>query len=232
MKKLLILFCLFLFSGCTVNYNIIIKNDNTVIEKTSINVEKSDKNNKLSDVKKDLLSQYQSILNKDNYIYSFKKNNDKIKVKINKNSNLSQLFIRSLYNELYEDYELFENNNKVYFKTVGNSYIGNLFVTKNYEEGFSFKKDLDKLKINITFEGEVVESNADEINEKTNTYTWIFTKDNFTKGMYFTYKRSSQKSIVSNNEDNNPLLIISIICSLVLIGIIALIIKNKNINKV
>ena len=201
MKKIVLLICFLLLSGCTVNYNITIKNDGTVIEKSTMGNQTIKNNKEFEKVKESILSQYDITLKKYGYKYDISNDNNKIKVNINRNSKINNYFDYSIYKKYFEDYELYTNNNIVHFKTVGENYLKELFIVKNYEQDLEFKKAIDKLKINITFEGEVIDSNADEINEKTNTYTWIYDKNNTNKGIQFSYKIITNEKTEEKNLD-------------------------------
>ena len=241
MRKLIILCFLLIFSGCTVDYNITIRDTGTVIEKMNTDVEKVNKNTKFETVKNDIENQYDRILKKYKYKYEILDNGDKVRFKLVNLNNVNDFFDNSLYKTLYEDCESFDSNNVHYFRTIGANYISNLFVTKNYEEKLSFVKDVDVLRINIKFENKVLKHNADKYDKNTNTYTWIFTKDDYNKSIEFSYdkaitvlkiKDKSDKKENSNFKKIKKLVILSIGLAFIGLFIILLIVtESKKVNK-
>ncbi|MBE6159642.1 MAG: hypothetical protein E7157_01185 [Lactobacillales bacterium] len=182
----LIISCL-LLTGCTVDYNVEIKNDNTVNENIMLNGQKVNSNKEFQKIKKEIKNQISNTLNKYEYQYNIKNENNSVVVEINKNSNFEILLSNSLYNEFFEDYELFVNKGIKTFKNTGTNYLAELFVTKNYEQDLKVEKEVDVLNVNIKFENIVTEHNADKYDEKTNTYTWIFTENDIQKTINFSY---------------------------------------------
>ena len=201
MKKILLFIgVVFLFSGCTANYNISIKNDNTVIENNEI-VVKDD----IKKVKSDFENSYEDSLKAYNYKYSFTENNDSLNIKFSKESSMGRFTNNSFASRIFNQIEYFKNDEVNNFKTVGFNSLGELFVEEGFEEEYLIKQNIDELRINITFEGEVLSSDADVVNKNTNTYTWIFNRKNYNKkGIKFSYNTSKKiKTIKSLNTPKN-----------------------------
>lgn len=242
MKKLIIILGFVLvFSGCTVDYNITIKNSGAAIEKMSVDVEKKNQSTSYEKVKKDIENEYDQTLKKYRYGYNISNENNIIKFKLSKMNYLNNIADNSLYQALYEKAELFESNNIVNFRSIGNNYIGDLFVTKNYEENISFNKNVDALRINIQFENKILSHNADKYDKKTNTCTWIFTPDDYNKSIQFSYDKSvtvlKSNKIKSEKNDKFKKLkrILIIVFGLIFIGLSmvgVVITSSKKVNKI
>lgn len=247
MRKIVILISfLILFSGCTIDYDVVIKDNDTIFENSKINIKDVKNDKEFSEVKKDFDSEYSTSLIKKRYEYEIKNIDNKAVFSLYKRNILKGAFKNSLYNYIYEDSEMFSSGNIVYFKTVGNNYLGNLFVTKNYEEGLSFDKKVDTLRINISFENKVISHNADKVDEDSNTYTWIFTKDNYKKNIIFSYDSSTKVRNIednhvkkNNNQNNNKdiqvkhlIVIVSGLVICIAIVLLSVFVRNKRINEI
>ena len=220
-NRLILLILLgFLLTGCTVDYNIVIKSDNSISENININGQTFSNNEEFSEIKQEIINQLSDNLNKYNYEYTINKNNNQVLVEINKESNFKELLNNSLYNEVFEDYELFVNKGIQSFRNAGSNYLAELFVVKNYEEDLKVSKKIDTLNINIKFENIVTSTNADKYDEKTNTYTWVFKEEDINKTIKFSYD-TSQKFKENNMFEFKNIIIIIVIVLIVLIILIS-----------
>lgn len=195
MKKNIILLSLitsiFLLSGCTVESNIIIKNDGSVFQDGTVVVNKKiDKKNQ-NEVKNKIISEYKRL--DKNLNVSFK-NNITVSVNNEKNS-LKEFFDNSNINLLYDDYEIVENNETLIFYTVGYPIYYDLLYMQEDTKLEYYKELVDKIIINIQFENKVISSNADIIDEDKNIYTWVLDKSNLDKTIKFS---CDKKKIVKN----------------------------------
>ena len=240
MKKLILLSLLLLFSGCTVDYNITIKNNNSVYEETNINGQKVKNSKEFESIREGIVKEYRDIFIRNNYKYEISNNDNIVKLNLSKKSSIETFYQNSLYKELFENGELFNTGNKWHFKTIGSNYMSKLFVTSNFDEKTAFNKKIDKLRINIKFEGKVIQNNADKYDKETNTYTWIFTKYNCNKGIKFSYDSSIKVVDIKGNgfEDKKTFNFKHIILAVILVVIVSFMVaiimisKNRITNKI
>lgn len=208
MKKIRILvisLLLFLFCGCSGNYNLTINDDLTFNEELDIYIE-SDNNNYEKTIS--LLEKAEIDSNKyEVYV-------DDGKVYIN-------------YKEEYDTLEDYLLNSKLYhvlFDTVDYS-KDNVGMTINTENNFKLDDkgsnevvnsyDIDNLKINIKMPFYMNKSNEDS--KQNDIYTWEINKNDTKKeiNMDFSYKKASTLSIV-----------LIVLLAIVAITFVALIIRN------
>ncbi len=195
-KYILLILILFLFTGCSGNYNLKFNKDLSVDEELNI-----------------LIDNYEDTYEKTHQL--FEKGNidpDKYEIMIEKNK------VKIVYKESYqsfEEYYLNSNLYKVLFKNIEYN-KDNKGMTINTESNFKLNDkdvqnlvnsyDIDNLKINIITDFNVNKNNADEI--KDNTYTWILKSSDTYKNINIGYDYKNEKS--------------SSIILLVLMGVISL----------
>lgn len=231
MKKIIfVLLFILIFSGCSVEYNLEIK-DNKFFESITSNV--------------DNLSQYNS--HKDNRLVSFysealvtyytsqeeaKQNFHYYKSKPSYKNNLYKI------NYSYDfDMDNYTDSNAVkscyeYFKITTNGNNVTLS-TSNKFNCFNSYNELDKVTINITSYYGVVRSNADKVNGKT--YTWEITRENASnKPILFEYDNTKRNITLIDYFTDNIYLVILFGVLLFVVGPILIIIirKNNKVNKI
>ena len=89
------------------------------------------------------------------------------------------------------------------------------------------------------FENKVIDNNADKYDKKTNTYSWIFTKDNHNKSIKFSYDKSIKVIDIKDNKNTKKRklrLVNIVIIAVSVIGFVAVLFmlflgRNNKINK-
>lgn len=192
-KVLILVFVLFLSTGCTVEYNLTIDELNA-IEDFSLYIDNNSSNTTLID---DMYNrQTEAFFNQDtdsSEYYEAKKGLTKDK---------ENLFLNLRYNY---PLKYLQNSNAIgecfYNKSVTKD---QKYITLNTSKGFDcIYKDtdlqIDKLTIHIKTNLKVVESNSDKV--KKNTYTWHIDKNNYQeKNVYMKIdytEENKRKSIIS-----------------------------------
>lgn len=229
-KLFILIGMVLLCCSCTVDYNIEFKTDHTISEKVVI---KEDTNvlNKyeysVSEIVESKLYSYQSEINRNNFSVKKELNSDITKVTlISQNKNINNFTRMSYFGKMFNGADIKETKNTYSFKTNGTYRQSGLF----YDElGIADEGFVDKLNINITFENEVINSNADQVDEKTNTYTWILDRDTKDKSIEFELSNKIVKKIKKEKKNNNSIYILYI--SAVLLAIVVLFIYLLFINK-
>lgn len=193
MKKILLLFiCVFLITGCDVNYSVTINEDETFDEKITMSFVKTifDGNNlKIAEDNKTPISVapnetkfYNSeIIDKGNtydMVYSYKHDINSVK---------QAYFIANCYPKL----NITNSDEEIMINT------GNGFACFIGDDGLK----ADSVKINITTKLNVLENNADSVSG--DTYTWNINENNYLdKSIYFRLERVNNSSVLSNLRDD------------------------------
>lgn len=219
----IIVLCL---TGCTCKYDITINEDLTFQE--SINLDGDKRFEITSDYTVD--SMFDIVSNTYENYYD-PQDKDKI-IKSNNNGNLS-LSLEKEYQNLKDI------NNSYYLKML---YQDGLTVTENRDKititGNSLIKEfwlltpqmddealIKELRLTIKLPYLVLENNADKVDKKNNTYTYIYNFDNEYKSLNLVF----DKTVKYNYQENNYIIYIFIGVAIVILGImIYLFIKNKN----
>lgn len=226
--KIIFIFLIsFILSGCTVNYDVIIKSDNSVIEKIDIfratdelleiyneieDAEKQDKGLKYFDTLK--------------YDYEYRKRTGGLSILLSKNINaLKELFEEALYSNLYSSYELIEMDDYISFKTVGDYTPAGIFTTENGEYGRNL---VDKINLNVQFHNEVLSNNADKVDKKNNIYTWFISKEDDFKNIQFKIGSKKRHDVILKYFLKENILVISLLLILTIVPTVVLLTIKKN----
>lgn len=210
MKKIFILICLLLLTGCNASYEITIK-DNKISEKLSL----VELNKELFDVKNDTgwtlreVFKAQVELSKDEFSvedYTVKdlSNDNKLSIEYNSNK-INNLVNSSVINQCYTNPSMKTEDNIVKFST------GEDFSC------YEYYNNLETITIVLETNHNVISSNAQTIED--NKYTWVLTKDS-NKNIEFSYEKKQEK-------ESNLITVIVILLSIVVLGFVSLHIYRK-----
>lgn len=233
MKRLFILLgSIILFTGCSINYDLVITDDEKIKETITIPV-----NNKEALESYDSLDEY---LDYYANVYSENQGYGQFKVKTKKGRDVSKFIVTNSYDKLDEYITSFSfismfNNasiervgNYVTFTTSENEYLKVLNADEFLDEEFYY----DDFKINIKFYNKVVNSNADYVDEANNIYTWDITKTNPKQYITFKFSNSKRYDVIFKDWFMNNILPIAIIGGLIIIiiciGIYTIIVRKNN----
>lgn len=229
LKKIIII-CLFtiFFTGCDVEYNLIIDNNKKVIEEVTF---LEDKNNMLKYAKsidEFLYEREQENFFNTNYnyerIYSDEQSGLNVK---NSYSSVEQYVDSKLYKSLFESANIINDKKFYSFSTSGEYYRNKVFSTP-LEAVYRYK--IDKITVNIQFYNVVNSHNADEVDEDNNIYTWYLNSSDLTKRIEFNLSDKVRSDIMLQNalSKNKFTIIISLI---VIVILIIAIIKFNSVRK-
>ena len=214
MKKILLLMCLFLLTGCSANYNLVI-DENIYHESLEI------ANSNYGDIYK---SQIENALNASmpadiNYYdpVSTHKVDGVNYYEVEKNLDDTNLGLTYKYDFYYENYQnstilkLFDSRSEL----LQNNNIVSLNATADYKVFLKYP-ELDKLNIKISTNKKVYTHNADRVSG--NDYYWVILKDDSTsKKINFSYDKYENIYIILGG--------------ILFVGCLFLFIKIKNSNK-
>lgn len=175
MKKITILIiALFLITGCSVKYNLVINEDLSIIEEAKLTgtddffatYYKTTRTNVL----KSMIDIYQSSLEENNYQYELVEDSLPYVKVTRKYSNANEYVSSSiLFNNYFEEVKYTEDGNLKKIETIG--YNGNI---PDDQEQF----DIKELEIVITCPYEVKNHTAKKVNKETNTYYYELNEEN------------------------------------------------------
>lgn len=224
MKKILLILCLLLCAGCSINYNLTI-DENSFLENTKITGDQSAIYNTY--LTKPLpLSKYAPIQSE---------TDDKIDgveyYDVNNISNLNEVGLE--FTGTFNDkIPLSESNILSYgagnVSVSRNDSIVEINVPSNLKV-FNQYSDLDSITVNIETKYKVLNNNADSISG--NKYTWIINRSNY-KDKTISFSYDIENGISKNYFKDNPLIIFNI-CLVIIVFVCFIIyfIINRRYNK-
>ncbi len=232
--KLFLLLCSLIFiTGCNIDYNLTIDSKQRIKE-TSVITEDNDilkvYNDSLEVVPEQTFYQYKSLTGFKYYKLDQKIfNEDSTGAKLIANfDNFDEYKESLLFGRLFDNLSINEYGNML--SVVASGYHQDFFASEE-DENFNVKQ----INVNIKFHNKVTDNNADEYDEKENTYTWIL-KANDNKSISFSIDKNEKRYdiIIKDFLTNNLITIIVTISIILLILIIATYfsIKNKHANKI
>jgi hypothetical protein len=217
-KNILLAVLIILLTGCSVNYNLVFKDD--LIEETiTITPENTQEKQNA-----------QQFENRDYYAIIDANNQKKYKKTIESDGNY-------IFNYKY-DFSNFKNSRftSCYdaYTLTNDSGIITLSTSKKFKCTTYDYNEVENITINISTEYKVVENNADEIDG--NVYKWHINKNNKdNKPIKFSYNKNKKRKITLKEflEQNKiSIMIIASALSLFIIITISIYIKHKRVNKI
>lgn len=178
-KSIIVLIFIFLVSGCSVEYNLIINEDASINEEViaSENTNRLEANTKLKGE--------QAF----NYLYNiFKRDNEDIKANYTTKNSITYGTARTIHqdiedfaskfsSDIFEKVEVLKNEDNITIMIVQKDKIGGDSVVSYI---------YDDIQINLTIPFKVIEHNADSVLK--NTYTWKIKRDEEAKTIKIVYK--------------------------------------------
>ena len=189
MKKIFfVLISLFLITGCSVNYNVIINEDLSITER--INIKENDdfystyykttRNNVLSGI----IDNYKDLLEENNYKYTLNKGVNPTVTIERKYDNIDSFLNNSkFFNDYFDEIKYNVNGNIVTIETIG---------FNPNEEDNPDRFNVLELDVSITSVYNIINNNASSIDESTNTYHFIMNGDTTDFKILLEFDKSSK----------------------------------------
>ena len=198
-KFIILILIVFLFAGCSGDYNLKFNRDLSIDEDIDILID-----NKDNAYENTFVLFENADIDADKYNIMLK--GDKVRIIYKeKYKSFEDYYLNSkLYRLLFKELELNRTNSGMFINTESNFKLddsNNQNIINSY--------DIDTLKINITMPFNVIENNADEV--KDDTYTWVLNKNN-------TYKNISARYDYEN--DRVPSIVLMVVIGVISFGII------------
>ncbi len=203
-RKLLLLFIVFVFSGCTVQYDLVIDEKKQVTENVTL-LEGNENLLKYASSVDDFLSKNSGSFGD----YKVKNIVGKQESGYKLSQKYSTLFAYrkgSFFKFAFDDAVIEDNGKSFNFNTAGEYHRNNIFTVPLESV---FKYSIDEVVVNIQFYNEILSTNSDSCNNSTNTCTWIIKKDDVAKQIQFSLSDKVRKDIMAKNFiSKNKLLIL------------------------
>lgn len=233
MKRLLILLIsVILFTGCSVNYDLLITDDEKIHETITIPVRNEEALKKQGSLE-EYLDYYSNI-------YAHNEGYETFNIKTKKGKEVSKFIVTNSYDSLdtysnsYSFLSVFNKANiervgkYVKFTTSENEYLKAINGDEFLDEEFFY----EEFKINIKFYNKVVDSNADYVDEKNNIYTWDVTKNNPKNYMTFKFSDEKRYDVILKDwfmENLLPIVIFGILLVIIIcVGIYIAVVRKNN----
>ena len=181
-KTIILILSLFLLTGCTINYDVTINKDLTVVENMEILGDDRFKigNEYTVDTMYETLKETYSELHQDEDLDNIKKYSSSGNMAISSNKTYKNL----------EDFAQSKYIKKIYFDGLKIAIKKNLITILCYNilvifwlfvDGMEEEPIVTKLEVKIKVPYVVTKNNADQVDNKTNTYTWTYDFHDYSK---------------------------------------------------
>ncbi len=189
MKKIklaLLLFLLFIVTGCSVDYNLIVTSNHKIRENVKLFVRNDQISKKTTNLKKyfkDQIASYENIGSYKKYKFDYKIGDEVSYVKLDAwHSSFGEYKKSIIYNNLFEDVFIFEEDDKITFKTVGKYFYSDVYADLESPDPDYYMGDIN---VKIRLHNKIIDSNADNYDEDTNTLEWTITDKDQTRSIFF-----------------------------------------------
>ena len=191
MKKLFLVILFFFCTGCAGTYQVSVTSENRYSENLKITIPISEileRYDSLEQFVAVVLDPYQNSAEFRTYQIKHQHNSKNFVITVSSND-ISQNEMRHspIVTNFFEELLISSDGEKTVFRTVGEYYYDRI-----YEETGAGPN----IEINMRFQNIVEESNADKVDEKTNTYTWYLTGQDDTKNIYVRYSKQKRYDII------------------------------------
>ena len=168
-KFIILILCIFILSGCTVDYNMEIYNDtikeNITIGETNIEVLNNSEQRNILEESVEVTYDYWKETNNTNYKLSKILEDNKIGLKINGKHELGVIRSLTTVNNCYQYFNIVETEDTYVLSTSKENLC------------FDANDNLDDMNIKISTNHKVIKHNSDKKNK--DTYIWTINRDNY-----------------------------------------------------
>lgn len=233
-KKILTLVTfLILFTGCDVEYNLVIDNKKRVIEDAIFLQDNENILKYSATIDEFIYNREQENFLNSSYQYERVYESDKSGLNIKNSYNSLEDYVNSkIYKRLFEDAQIISDKKFYSFTTFGDYYRNSVFSTPLEA---TYRYNIDKITVNIKFYNVVDSHNADKVDEKNNVYTWYLESSNLNEQIKFTLSNKVRNDIMIQGffSKYKMVIIIGLLTIVLLIfGILKFISIRKENNKI
>ncbi|MDD2434730.1 MAG: hypothetical protein PHO63_00555 [Bacilli bacterium] len=229
-----------LLSGCNVKYDLVIDRHNKVSETLKVTIPNEiilADNEDIETFLDNRIKSYKNVATYKDYHYKKKIGKDESYIIMSKiHKDLETYANSQLLNNLFEELVVIENERHTIFKTVGRFYYEYLYggdpTDPSYYEsdkGAPTQQTVDDVEITIKLHNKLIETNADELDEDNNIYTWKITPNDKQKYLYLKYGKEVRYDVVIKDFFMNNIVAIVLVSSIIIIIlVIAAILAGKH----
>lgn len=194
-KKIFIFLFAFFLTGCNINYNVLVDAEKHVEEKIEMFVRNKDVTLYDKDVTGYLINKINKYKRMEEYQpYQFYRKTGEESSSITltrKFKSLKEYSKSPILGNVYEFVVVEEDDNSISFKTTGDFYKVNIY--GDYVDTVAF---IEKITIKFKFYNNIIESNADNFDKKSNTLTWTIDVNDDEKHLYFRIGNDKRYDII------------------------------------
>ncbi len=228
-KKLcILLFIIVLLTGCSANYDLLINDKKEVYESITF----TDTNESILSYSESVelyltqqIESYKGIKEFSAYDFVKKEGSSSSGVIMSKKYRTLKDYSTSyILRFLFEDVNIIQNTEYTSFETVGGYNYSNLYGEEQLDPDFF----LEKINIKIKFYNNIIDSNADKVDEKGNILEWNITSEDLLKSIYFKIGNEKRYDIIfldTFNRNIKNIMFVAIFFVIVIFTIIFM--KNK-----
>jgi hypothetical protein len=218
-KILLLMLSIFLISGCSATYNLTITNKKEVIEE-GIFLDNNDNILKYDSSVLEFLYRQEEVYT-ENYKTNIIEGENASGLVLNqKYKSINALAETEIPKYLFENISVKGDNELFIVKTTGDYLRTNAFAVDLSKE---YLYNLDEIVVNIKFYNNVEVHNADKVDKKNNTYTWVLKKTDDYRTIEFNLKKSVRYDIMIKdvlNRNKGTIIVVIILIGLAIFGFI------------
>jgi len=221
LKFIILFFCIFLLSGCSVEYNLTI-DESTMEEDINAIFDKATESEIANRMERVRRTSYYNLDTRENEYYNFKKREDENNIILN-------------YNYIYTSNNLYKSEaaSRCYYKRIVN--VTDDYITIDTDEQVAClykdgEKQIDNITVNIKTNLPVVSNNADNVT--SNTYTWYINDDNYTNKPISIKIEKQEAGEPFDIESISVLIVVIVFLILCIIIYLIMRVKHKKNNKI
>lgn len=210
MKKFLLIISLLFLSGCTIDYNVLIKNNGEIEEKSLLNFQNNivDSSVSIKEMFENRMTYYKSVPDYLNCFFDYSINtNDSLFKTFCKFKNVVEFKKSKILSDVFKNISVSKEQNITKMIISGYDYYS-IYTNNSESPEYDPAKDktaVKKMTIAIELEKEVVNSNADRFDNESNTYYWELDPYTTKKEISISYNQNTRYDIVIKNIIKNNL---------------------------
>ncbi len=173
MKKIILALTLLFLTGCNVDYNVLVDENRVVHEEIIATIDNDTTPPYYSNVEEYLIyftEMYKDSQGFEDYDYEIKIGEEESSVIVTRTySNISEFTNSQIMKSLFDAFYITDSSKYLSFETGKNLFLE---YSRSGETLDEYEQTYESFMFNFQFYNEVIESDADKIDKKTNTYTW------------------------------------------------------------
>lgn len=197
LKKVVLIIIVFIVSGCSADYNLLVTSNQKIKENLKLFMENDQLPENVVSIKEYFNNQIDSYSDLDEYLgynFDYKIGKKVSHVQVEKWHPTFESYQNSnIYNEVFENISIIENSEYITFETVGRYLYSNMFAEPEMVDPDYVMGDIN---VKIRLHNKIIESNADNFDEKNNTLEWSITSQDETKSIYFKMSHEKRYDII------------------------------------